>query len=86
MIDDFWTMYGYPMRRVTVPNVRARSEYTYIKTIGCFVKGGAPAADLQEIASYFDNGITFWVNPSNVGNYSVTNTPLGGTSTMEEGE
>ena len=86
MIDDFWTMYGYPMRRVTVPNVRARSEYTYIKTIGCFVKGGAPAADLQKIASYFDNGITFWVNPSNVGNYSVTNTPLGGTSTMEEGE
>lgn len=75
MIDDYWTMYGYPKRRVAIPDITARPQFTYTKTIGAYIYGEAPAADLQEIASYFDNGITFWKNPANVGNYSVNNSP-----------
>ena len=73
MIDDFWTRYGYPKRRLAQPDITARPEYTYTKTIGAYIYGDAPASDLQKIASYFDNGITFWQNPANVGNYLVNN-------------
>ena len=75
MIDDFWTRYGYPKRRLAIPDIDARPQYTYTKTSGAYIYGDAPAADLQEIASYFDAGITFWKNPANVGDYTVSNTP-----------
>ena len=74
-IDSFWTMYGYPIRRVQTPNIHARPQFTYVKTQGCFVRGYMPASDIQRIESIFDNGITFWVNAANVGNYSVDNSP-----------
>lgn len=74
-IDSFWTMYGYPIRRVQTPNIHARPQFTYVKTQGCFVRGYMPASDIQRIESIFDNGITFWTNAANVGNYSVNNSP-----------
>lgn len=74
-IDSFWTMYGYPIRRVQTPNIHARPQFTYVKTQGCFVRGYMPASDIQRIERIFDNGITFWVNAANVGNYSVDNSP-----------
>lgn len=74
-IDSFWTMYGYPIRRVQTPNIHARPQFTYVKTQGCFVRGYMPASDIQRIESIFDNGITFWINAANVGNYSVDNSP-----------
>ena len=73
IIDDYWTRYGYPKRRLAIPDITARPEYTYTKTIGAYIYGDAPASDLQKIASYFDNGITFWQNPANVGNYNINN-------------
>lgn len=75
IIDDFWTRYGYPKHRLAIPDIDARPQYTYTKTSGAYIYGDAPAADLQEIASYFDAGITFWKNPANVGDYTVSNTP-----------
>ena len=66
-------MYGYKTNRVKVPNIHARQRWTYTKTIGCNVKGECPVKHLEKIISIFDNGITFWVNPSEVGNYSLAN-------------
>lgn len=74
-IDSFFTMYGYPIRRVQTPNIHARPQFTYVKTQGCFVRGYMPASDIRTIESIFDNGITFWVNAANVGNYSIDNSP-----------
>ena len=42
-------------------------------TNGCVLKGNAPADDIRKICSIYDDGITFWKNPSEVGNYSLDN-------------
>ncbi len=74
-IDDYFTMYGYAQNIVATPNIHARPKFTYVKTIGCKVNGGAPDESITRIQNIFDNGIRFWVNASEVGNYSVNNTP-----------
>ena len=66
-------IFGYPKRCLAIPDITARPVYTYTKTIGAYIYGDAPASDLQQIASYFDNGITFWQNPDVVGDYTVDN-------------
>ena len=73
IIDDYWTMYGYPIHRVQKPNIHARQQFTYVKAIGANVSGVMPNDDREVIEGCLERGITFWTNPSNVGNYSVSN-------------
>ena len=73
VIDDFFTMFGYATNRVKYPNRSARSRWNYTKTVGCVVVGNAPAEDVKTICQIYDNGITFWKNASEVGNYSLSN-------------
>lgn len=84
IVDDFFTMYGYAIKKVAVPKLNARPHWTYIKTNGCNIRtkkavGGAgdsiPARDIVKIKEIFDNGVTFWVEPENVGNYTLDNSP-----------
>lgn len=75
-IDDYFTMYGYAQNTVAIPNMNARPHFTYVKTIGCKVNGGAPTNDINKIQSIFNSGIRFWVNASEVGNYNVNNAPV----------
>lgn len=70
MIDDYFTMYGYLVNEVKSPCIHNRNKWTYVKTCGCTVGGSIPNDDADEICDIFDNGITFWVNPSEVGQYS----------------
>lgn len=72
-IDDFFTEYGYATKRVKKPNINVRPHWTYTKTIGCNLKGNAPSDDLKAIKDIFDNGITFWKNGDEIGNYSLDN-------------
>ena len=73
IIDDFFTMYGYAIHRVKVPNRHVRKNWTYTKTIGCVVHGSVPADDINKITSIYNNGVTFWTNGANVGDYSLDN-------------
>ena len=73
-IDEFFDMYGYTVNRVKVPNRDVRPHWTYTKTNGCKVTGECPTDALSKICSIYDNGITFWKNGSEVGNYSLDNT------------
>lgn len=75
IIDDFFNCYGYATHRVKVPNRNARPHWTYVKTIDINLESNAPSDDTNKIASIYDNGITFWVNGSEVGNYSLDNSP-----------
>lgn len=75
IIDDYWTKYGYPIHRIGTPNLIARPHWTYIKTIGSDLTGSIPATDMAIIKACFDNGITFWRNGSEVGNYNLDNSP-----------
>lgn len=86
MVDDFFTMYGYAIKKIAVPNLKARSKWTYIKTNGCNIRTtknpgsnqgtSIPAQDIVKIKNIFDNGITFWVTASEVGNYNLDNATL----------
>ena len=73
IIDDFFTMYGYTCKKVKVPNRSARPKWNYTKTNGCVLQGNAPVDSVRKICNIYDNGITFWKNASEVGNYSLNN-------------
>ncbi len=72
-IDDYFTMFGYKLNRVQVPNIHARPAFTYVKTVGCKVAGGVCNEDITLIERIFDNGVTFWVNGDQIGNYALNN-------------
>lgn len=72
-IDDYFSMYGYRVDTLKVPTVRNRPHWTYIKTKGCTIEGSMPSDDIASIENIVDNGITFWRNISEVGDYSLDN-------------
>lgn len=75
-IDDYFSMFGYKVNKIKQPSRRNRPHFTYLKTKGCHVNGGAPADAIERIEAIYDNGVRFWVNPSEVGNYTgVDNSP-----------
>lgn len=75
-IDDYFTMYGYKQNKLAVPNLHARSRFTYIKTSNCKIEGGAPTSDITTVENIFNAGIRFWVDPSDIGNYTSPNNTL----------
>lgn len=91
VIDDFFSMYGYKIGRVKRPNIYASAEaslrpvWNYIKTRNCTLAGtnvhttdsniGMPATAEKKVCEIFDNGITFWLNISSVGQYTLDNSP-----------
>ena len=76
IIDDYFTMFGYACHRVKVPNISARPHFNYTKTVGCNIVGSVPADAMSVICSIYDNGITFWKNGDEVGDYSIDNSPV----------
>ena len=73
IIDNFFTMYGYKINRLKVPNITGRPNFNYVKTIVCNIIGDIPQARLQEIKDLFNRGITLWHNPNTFLDYSVPN-------------
>ena len=72
-IDDYFSMFGYKVNRVKVPNITGRRNWNYVKTIGCYIDGDVPQTDLQEIKDMFNNGITLWHHASTFADYSQNN-------------
>ena len=72
-IDNYFSMFGYKVNRVGTPRTKHRENYWYTKTIDVSIRGWLPADDLNKIKEVFNKGITFWVDPNNVGDYSVSN-------------
>ena len=74
-IDSFFDMFGYAQNRIKTPAIRTRDHWNYIKTNGLnmsFVKG-IPADYVVKIKQIHDNGVTYWKNHSEIGNYGLTN-------------
>lgn len=71
--DDFFDMFGYATHRVKTPNSAHRANWWYTKTIDCNITGNVPNDYMNQIKQAYNNGITFWRNPSNFLNYSVSN-------------
>lgn len=74
-IDQYFDMYGYATHEVKYPNINSRPHWNYVQTKGFMCWGDAPQPFIQEICKIFDNGITFWKNPTEIGNYSLDNSP-----------
>ena len=72
-IDDYFSMYGYQVNEVKLPNITGRLNWNYVKTIGANIEGVIPENDLNEIKSLFNNGITLWHNPNTYLQYSENN-------------
>ena len=76
IIDEYFDKYGYATKRVKVPNIKSRPHWNYAKTQNCCITGnGCNNNDITEIKNIFNNGITFWKNASEIGNYSLDNSP-----------
>lgn len=75
-IDDFFDKYGYKQNIIAIPNIKARPNWNYIKTVGCDVKASLPSLLVGQINAIHDNGITFWKNLDSIGNYSLDNKPV----------
>lgn len=71
--DDFFDMFGYATHRVKTPNTAHRQNWWYTKTIDCNITGNVPNDYMNQIKDAYNSGITFWRNPSNFLNYSVSN-------------
>ena len=73
IIDNYFSMFGYKINRVKVPNITGRTNWNYVKTINCNFDGDIPQTDLNIIRAMFNNGTTLWHNPSTIYNYSNSN-------------
>ena len=73
-IDNFFNMYGYKVNTLKLPNINGRTYWNYVKTIGCNVVGDIPQTDIEKIKDMFNNGVTFWHDPSKFLDYSQNNT------------
>ena len=73
IIDEYFSRFGYEVDRVKVPNLRGRQAFNYVKTKNALIVGEIPYSYLEEIQDIFDNGITFWHDFENFGNYNIDN-------------
>lgn len=74
-IDNFFSVFGYATNKVKLPNIGSRPHWNYIKTTNCAIVGEAPSEDIKQMCNIFNNGITFWKNGDEVGNYNLDNSP-----------
>ena len=60
LLADTFNMTGYTVKRVKLPNLKTRSRFNYIKTVGANIIGSFDQDDVTMLRQIFDNGITFW--------------------------
>lgn len=82
IIDEYFSMFGYKICRLKIPNIKAiaksqlRPQWNYIKTTTCIIDNlNAPADVDEQLQDIYNSGITFWMNPNNVGKYNLDNRP-----------
>lgn len=73
MIDDFFSAFGYAIRRIKKPDIHARAYWSYVKTCGCILNGCIPAQAKDDIINMFDRGIRVWTRMEYIGNLSLPN-------------
>lgn len=71
--DDWFDVFGYQVNRLKVPYTNHRANWWYTKTINANIVGNVPNDDMNKIKGAYNSGLTFWKNPSNFLNYSVSN-------------
>lgn len=75
-IDDYFSIYGYRVDRLDVPQWNSRPVWNYIELENPDISGEAPQDDLDELKEMFSKGLTVWHSPSTFGDYSQNNAPV----------
>ena len=78
IIDDYFSMYGYKVARVKEIELHSRSNWNFVKTIGCNVIGECPSTVIDSVKNMFDAGVTLWHNGTF--NYGTLDNPIITTS------
>lgn len=73
IIDDYWTMFGYPSHIISIPPMHNRSGFTYVKTVGCIIRGDVPENAKMKIEQLFNNGLRFWADHAHIGDFTISN-------------
>lgn len=64
IIDTYFTMYGYKVNAIRIPNTRSRNRFNYLKTSECNLKNVSCPQDVAEtVKSIFNNGLRIWQKP-----------------------
>lgn len=72
-IDDFFTMYGYKVNALKVPETTSRQRWNYIQTIDVNIDGAIPSEDMQRLKKVYNDGVTLWHTTVNFLDYSQPN-------------
>ena len=76
IIDDYFTRFGYAVKRLETPNIKGRKYWNYVE-IGSSEEigyGDVPSKYMDIINNACRRGVTIWHNHENIGNYSLSNT------------
>lgn len=73
-LDDFFTMFGYKVNALKVPEIHTRQRWNYIQTIDVNIDGAIPNDDMEVLKNMYDKGVTLWHNPAEFLNYDLNNT------------
>lgn len=73
IIDKYFSMFGYKVNIVKIPNLTNRLNWNYIKTIDCNIHGYFPQKDIEELKQMFNSGLTIWHNVNTFLDYSQSN-------------
>lgn len=72
MADSFFEQFGYPINKITKPNLHTRNNWNYVKTSHCGFTGSIDLDQLKKLRNIFDNGVTLW-HTDDIGNYGLSN-------------
>ena len=73
MIDSFFSMFGYKVNEVKIPNLTGRQNWNFVKTNDSNIIANIPQEDLDEIKGMFNSGVTIWHNTATFMDYSQNN-------------
>ena len=76
IIDKFFDQFGYQVNILKTPSIHTRTNWNYLKTKNCNFTGDIPQEYMCKIKAIFDNGITFWHNPTTMLDYTQTNSVI----------
>ena len=75
VIDNFFSLYGYKVNIVDLPNFRGRKSWNYVKVVDANLSGYIPVDALRELKSMLERGTTFW-HTDDMLNYNLDNSIL----------
>ena len=75
IIDDYFSRFGYAIKKLEVPNLVGRKNWNYVE-IGLDEEigyGSVPSSFMETINNACRSGITIWHNHENLGNFALDN-------------